>query len=441
MFDYPHPSRDYAIVGLGYDARTRTHKAVRLLYHDGQPASRDVYDIAGASSTGHWRPAATGAKPPDLVHMNKLAVYAQGHLHWITTKGHDEADAIISFSMLEEEFGFVPPPPGTTDMKDLQNHGARRMSMRLLGVPPHAGEISGHLLRCRIDPTKPVTSPEMNVFFVSKYHQVAEYHAASGTLRGLGPEVQRHCGAASLPQLVPYMENLMSAGRPYEDTLFSPSPSAQALALHRQPARTLGRLKHVCRRWRAIIETDRFAASHNTHVKETMAAGRSVGHVRLLSCYYLSKLFVSLESCLGYPKPPLMKTRTVCRKACHGLVLVTSVNRETNTVHNPVTGADRNFSFLSPQWSLVGDAIRDKARVVADILTQPKVVELVVPMAIDAGDSRILLDSGKTVGYYDAQKRTLEAVFSLSLNNIRFTLAAIAQDSLVRPYHRGFRYS
>uniref|UniRef100_A0A0E0JCK4 F-box domain-containing protein n=1 Tax=Oryza nivara TaxID=4536 RepID=A0A0E0JCK4_ORYNI len=376
----PRPGEDYASVGLGYDARTRTHKAVRLLYHHGHPAACHVYDIAAATSTGHWRPAATGAKPPDLVHMNKLAVYAQGHLHWITTKSVGDADAIMSFSMAAEVFGRVPPPPGTTDMKGfmitelagcLCVYPAYLSSERSLDIWLLTDYSTATWeLRCRIDPTS-ATSPETNDFFLvnrevtplvltddhrrvlllSEEHEVAEYDAASGTLRRHAgpPELRRRHGDGT-PQLVPYEESLVSAGRPYEDILFSP-PAARAVALvlRRLPARELGRLKLVCRSWRAMIETDRFAASHNAHARETAMASFAAGcHVSLGSYYYYSLVFVPLESCSNR-KPPLMSTKTVVRNACHGLVLVTDVNGERNIVHNPVTGAGRNFSFLTPR--------------------------------------------------------------------------------------------
>ncbi|WVZ91311.1 hypothetical protein U9M48_037500 [Paspalum notatum var. saurae] len=87
--DGPEPRRrpgsDCASFGLGYDARTRSHKVVRLLYHDSRPAGCDIYDVGGAgSAAGHWRPAASGAVPPERVRMNQMGVFADGHLHWVT---------------------------------------------------------------------------------------------------------------------------------------------------------------------------------------------------------------------------------------------------------------------------------------------------------------------------------------------------------------------
>uniref|UniRef100_J3N800 Uncharacterized protein n=1 Tax=Oryza brachyantha TaxID=4533 RepID=J3N800_ORYBR len=55
MAGYPQLWYDYATIGLSYDVCTCMHKAVRLLYHHGEPEGCDVYHITGANSTGHWR--------------------------------------------------------------------------------------------------------------------------------------------------------------------------------------------------------------------------------------------------------------------------------------------------------------------------------------------------------------------------------------------------
>jgi hypothetical protein len=74
----------------------------------------------------------------------------------------------------------------------------------------------------------------------------------------------------------------------------------------------------------------------------------------------------------------------------------------------------------------------------------PKTVELVVPMAIEPTDGRILLDTGSSLGYYDPVRRTLETVCSLYGPDPkkpvkRFFAAALWEESLVRPYDRCLR--
>jgi hypothetical protein len=87
---------------------------VRLLYHDGQPAGCDVYDVGAA---GHWRPEASGELPPERVRMNQAGVFAHGHVHRITIEyGREGGRAIVSFSVAAEEFGYVVAPPPRTDV-------------------------------------------------------------------------------------------------------------------------------------------------------------------------------------------------------------------------------------------------------------------------------------------------------------------------------------
>jgi hypothetical protein len=77
----------------------------------------------------------------------------------------------------------------------------------------------------------------------------------------------------------------------------------------------------------------------------------------------------------------------------------------------------------------------------------PRSAELVVPLAV--GDRRrVLLDTGKALGYYDASTGSLEMVYSLRSKLISllgehhraddhlFFIAAVCEDSLFRPYDR-----
>ena len=78
----------------------------------------------------------------------------------------------------------------------------------------------------------------------------------------------------------------------------------------------------------------------------------------------------------------------------------------------------------------------------------PRTTELVVPMAVDPVDGRILLDTGKALGYYDTRSRSLETVYSLRSQQIgdgdhgddTFFIATVGEDSLFRPYDRIGRF-
>ncbi|KAL6623396.1 hypothetical protein ACP70R_033275 [Stipagrostis hirtigluma subsp. patula] len=292
------PTRDYASFGLGYDARARSHKVVRLLYHDYRPAACELYDV-GANSAGHWRPAASGAVPPDRVRMNLWGVFVEGHVHWITMRLKGQGEAIVSFSITEEEFGYVSPPSGTAVAGALRDGTLTELAGRLcLLLAPCSPKLPMESIdiwlltdyaartwgtHWHIDLTKLPPAPEVGdgfkfhgvtpivlvdggrrIVFVSGEYQVLAYCLATGTLKELVPGLRRpghHGGGATLQLLVPYEESLVSAGRPFEDILFSPPPArALSVALRRLPARTLGRLKLVCVRDKdMMLEIDRIS--------------------------------------------------------------------------------------------------------------------------------------------------------------------------------------
>ncbi|KAL6608268.1 hypothetical protein ACP70R_041331 [Stipagrostis hirtigluma subsp. patula] len=631
------PTRDYASFGLGYDARARRHKVVRLLYHDYRPAACELYDV-GASSVGHWRPPASGAVPPDRVRMNLWGVFAEGHVHWITMRLNGQGEAIVSFSITEEEFGYVSLPSGTAAAAALRDATLTELAGRLcLLLAPHSPMspmksidiwlMTDYAARTwgthwHIDLTKLPPAPEVGdgfmfhgvtpialvdggrrVVFVSGEYQVVAYCLVTGTLKELVPGLRRpghHGGGATVQLLVPYEESLVSAGRPFEDILFSPPPArALSVALRRLPARTLGRLKLVCRRWRAMIESDQFAAWHNARARATATTCPN----SVVFSDLLGSAVVPLESCSDVPggagrrKPPLSTRRVVCRKPCHGLLLLTSQHVDRHGLLNPVTRDVSAFSFHDGDhygcaglgydqsreehvlvrlcytrrcfdtrsntmecavWRLrdlhprtpasspppitvavdlppvhvggkmywpgeppPGSATARAAILAFDISTEAfevvpappvllnfyggdrmiltelagelcavhspgnpartmiiwgrngggwtrdHVIELeqwpefwpapttgpVIPMAVDPVDGRILLDTGKAVGYYDTRSRTLETVYSLKsqigelqklaklwgLAEDMFVIAAVCEDSLLRPYDRKHR--
>jgi F-box interacting protein len=307
MADRPYPSSDYASFGLGYDARSRSHKVVRLLYHDYRPAGCDIYDV-GASSTGHWRPAAGGAVlPPERVRMNQMGVFVEGHVHWPTMGPHGEEEHIVSFSMADERFGYVTPPPGTAvktfalaelagclcllsaphcpksslesvDIWLLTDYTTgsweKHWNIDLTKLPPPPPEVGDDFMFNGVTPLALVDGGR-RILFVSREYQVAAYCLATGTLEELVPDPSfrgsGHGGVHHL-LLIPYEESLVPAERPFQDILwFSPPARALSVALGRLPARTLGRLKLVCRSWRAMLESDRFATQHNACARATAA--------------------------------------------------------------------------------------------------------------------------------------------------------------------------
>ncbi|KQK04978.1 hypothetical protein BRADI_2g17150v3 [Brachypodium distachyon] len=112
----------FSTAGLGFDARTREYKVLRLItqhFYDKEVISCDVY-TPGAS---RWRPAAHGV-PFSLLHfatsaithaeMNSVPpVFANGFLHWLINPSlvvRRPRAAVLTFSLAEETFGSVRSP-------------------------------------------------------------------------------------------------------------------------------------------------------------------------------------------------------------------------------------------------------------------------------------------------------------------------------------------
>ncbi|RLM99368.1 hypothetical protein C2845_PM06G34300 [Panicum miliaceum] len=414
------------------------------------------------------------------------------------------------------------------------------------------------------------------ILFVSEEYQVAAYCLATGTLEELvrGIRGRGHLGGAHNHLLVPYEESLMPAGRPFEDILFSPPPArALSMALRRLPARALWCLKLVCRSWCAMIESDRFAASQNARARETAAASSPVPVVFVAPFEFLelaSSPVVSLASCSGGDPgagagqtPPLSTSRVVCRRPCHGLLLLSHQHSNVASLCNPVTRGVEAFVFSGEVHGCAGlgyDPSREEhvlvrlsyssshfethkyamecqvwplrnlrprtltspplipaavnvppvhvgskmywpgeppvlldadggdtmvlaeldgklcaARTSASTETvtvwskndaegwvaqhamqlqrwpefSPRSAELVVPVAVDPRDGRVLLDTGKALGYYDTCSRSLETVDLLGSSKLLgdhygradedLFIAAVSEDSLFRPYDRNCR--
>ncbi|KAK1610088.1 hypothetical protein QYE76_033761 [Lolium multiflorum] len=111
---FPH---NHDVLGIGYDASIQKHKLVRLYCRGLLPPACEIYVLN--SSSGHWRPpfgAADRALPPGFVRSTICAdqsVFAQGHLYWAAQphRKFNSERIIISFSISDEVFEILPPPP------------------------------------------------------------------------------------------------------------------------------------------------------------------------------------------------------------------------------------------------------------------------------------------------------------------------------------------
>ena len=113
-------------------------------------------------------------------------------------------------------------------------------------------------------------------------------------------------------------------------------------------------------------------------------------------------------------------------------------NTETMTIwckQEPVTLNDGR-GWTREHWIQLGQwpdfSLRTEAR-------------LVIPLAVDDA-GRILLDTGRALGYYDPRNQTLETVYPTTSSSLQlnyrpgFFLAVLCEGSLVRPYGRQRQY-
>ncbi|KAE8794945.1 F-box/kelch-repeat protein [Hordeum vulgare] len=123
----------HASAGLGFDARTRRYKVVRLIRGDHDDIESiwcEVYThgddvVGGGCPTDSWRMPAGGGVPlglrrfagaavSDARSHNLPPVFANGFLHWsvhpLSFSKRPRA-AVISFSLADETFDFIGPPP------------------------------------------------------------------------------------------------------------------------------------------------------------------------------------------------------------------------------------------------------------------------------------------------------------------------------------------
>ncbi|XBH75511.1 hypothetical protein VPH35_102262 [Triticum aestivum] len=109
---WPH---NHENLGIGYDTRIRKHKVVRLYCRGELPPACEVYVL---NSMGQWRPPAGAADrilPPGFAtnFCTDQSIFAQGHMYWVAEPDNkfNFERIIMSFSISDEEFEILPPPP------------------------------------------------------------------------------------------------------------------------------------------------------------------------------------------------------------------------------------------------------------------------------------------------------------------------------------------
>jgi F-box interacting protein len=171
--------------GLGFDARTKKYKVVRLFlgdFGDKQHIKCEIYTL-GSDLGDFWKPPAAGvpfrfcrAAHATISHARRdkvLPVFANGFLHWLILPSfvvERPRAAILSFSVTDEIFAWVQSPPfevSGVHLVELAGHLCMVRDLRHVGVLEiwklNDYGSGGWSLKHRIDLLQHVIEPEIVV--------------------------------------------------------------------------------------------------------------------------------------------------------------------------------------------------------------------------------------------------------------------------------------
>ncbi|KAM3243313.1 hypothetical protein ACQJBY_055326 [Aegilops geniculata] len=252
-------------LGIGYDARSKKHKVVRISYSyhrdlDGTEFRfRTVCEVYEINSKGAWRPPASSFAL-GMVRLDTTSVFAQGRLYW--RRLGRQNPKIISFSLSDEALEALLPRPSCHGIDQL--YGLAELGGHLCLFGTATEPVQQHsiwLLRdhepgvwdlhCRIDlnaawplevtqfsigrgspsPLAFIDDDRRLLFRVycklskeersKSAYKLYAYNPATGNAESLGFLPHR----STPPEL--YEESVVSTGRPFED-IVSSSASQEA---------------------------------------------------------------------------------------------------------------------------------------------------------------------------------------------------------------------
>ncbi|KAF7103962.1 hypothetical protein CFC21_104892 [Triticum aestivum] len=398
--------------GLGYSPITKEHKVVRL-FNSGSTPCCEVFSL---DVSMQWRVVPRQTPPSRVPVRVHPAVFCDGYLHFLQGRGGSN---IVTFDVGDETFGLLATPPsaqGNDVPLELTVLG-RRLCMcvfrggRGSDVDPYciwrlACRDSGqweklyrvlHPQTCRpqLDLLRvPWISP-LETYLAGNVQKImfaTEVGVLAFDLQGGGgvPEVlvsPTEIVSAAEQAKISYStaglleESLVPVGRTSEEIAFSsPWRKAWSDVLKWRPARSVASLAHVCKGWRAVIESDRFARTHALHANLGNKSPRLMlvllrPFLNALDFYPLPLVF---RRSMQQEIPSLHETSmsTVCSRPCHGLVLVTHMDggSRVDFVCNPIRNygcrvkTDPPNSPYSDGWIGLGYDLRRNEHVLARLV-------------------------------------------------------------------------
>ncbi|CAN6341245.1 unnamed protein product [Urochloa humidicola] len=388
----------YATAGIGFDARAREYKVVRLFQGwplDDEQFKCQVYTLGGGGED-RWQPVARGvpfrfcnfARSAIVYAARKKVppVFAAGFLHWLIdpecmTK--KPRAAIISFSLTSEAFSWVRSPPFSVSRAHLVELGAHLCMVRdlwgwsrMLEIWKlkdyssgewslnHRVKLSGHHIEITRDlvDTKAVirvigsfgdSKCSGRIIIVTSRHKVFAWDPMSGTLETIhsAMEIQKDQMERCDIRFSLFRETLVPVPKTKEEmALSSPMSRATKEILLRLPAKSVLNFKLVCKQWLGLIRTQSFSRAYFSHKNmdkrlKIMLVGKDTREPD----FFLwpggepnfSFTFIPLNKWLQQApdQSTFLDTKVVCSKPCHGLNLISTERRDY--LYNPCLGFRR----------------------------------------------------------------------------------------------------
>uniref|UniRef100_A0A0D9V2I9 F-box domain-containing protein n=1 Tax=Leersia perrieri TaxID=77586 RepID=A0A0D9V2I9_9ORYZ len=294
-----------ATAGLGFDAKTKDYKVVRLFQgklHEKQSFKCEIYTLGGDEGD-HWRPAAGGV-PFRFCRWIRSPRFEVSGVHLVELDDQlcivrDLRDRSAAVCMLE-----------VWKLKDF-NSGDWSLDHRI--------DLTGQLPRDLLEPqiVKVIGSfgscgSSKKIIIATSKHKVCAYDPVSGTLETIISILETctsYQNEKSDIRFSFFKECLTPVRRTREEiALSTPLAKATEKILLRLPAESILKFKLVCKQWFGLIKSDRFVRA-----------------------YFVNK---NMDK-----RPKIMLV--VCSKPCHGLNLVSI--EEKDYLFNPCTGYHRIY--------------------------------------------------------------------------------------------------
>ncbi|KAM0915054.1 hypothetical protein ACQ4PT_011089 [Festuca glaucescens] len=325
--------------GLGYCPATMEYKVVRLfIYGDSTPRC----EVLTLDVSAHW--SAVAQKPPWCA-ARSPAVFYDGYLHFLIKKGGGTGTGtnIATMDIGDETFGSLTVPPAVAQDKA----GCWEKLYRVL--EPRVASPTADLLRLHwvspLEVFRAGNGREKIVFATGEGVLGFDLEDAGGGAPEMLVSLAEATGDSSDGATIPCRavglleESLVPVGRTSEEIVYSsPWRKAWSDVLKWMPTRSVVASTCVCKEWRAVINSARFAETHALHAN----LGKS-HRIELVDAHPLLDVsYHPLEFCerVEDEMMPFLFDRAsssvVCSKPCHGLLLVSysyTYDMEGSSIH------------------------------------------------------------------------------------------------------------